>query len=424
MKWVLRLARLVVDAGLALGWLLRLWMLSCRRRGGSFGAFVSICTVAEARQKWGSDQAMLADDLPGFFDHVLRLHYDAPDDGETVLSDRVTAVELRPPLGRLRLANLVRAATLLVDVHRRFGLKLIHARDFYECGMAAWLASRCTGVPFCLSVEQDYDLSYRSAGRNAVPAYLGVRALSKAQERWLVRRAPMILAIRKHLAEYAQRQGAPPERVFVLHHGIDIGPFDALPDPAGFRRRMGLPPDAKIVNAVGRLSPERYCGDTIEIARLVAAERPEAVFLMAGGGPEQRRLEARIAAERLERHVRLLGFLPHRDVAELFLNSDVSLVTAGGLSLIEACAAGTPVVAYDLEWHGELIRDGETGRLVAARDTAAAARAVLDLFADPDACWRLGQAARRMVMERHTFERHQAARRALYRRLVSARARP
>ena len=418
MRWILRLARLGADALLAFASLLGLLMRSCRRSPGEVGAFVSCVTVDDMLAKYGGIEAMLRDDLPGFFSGVIRLHYDAPGDREVVLGPRVKAVEMHVPWDRLRLTHCVHVAARLAELHARHGLKMIHARNLYECGMAAWLASRCTGVPYCLSIHQDYDARYARAGRRAVPAYLGVRWLAKMQERWLIRRTPMVLAIRDNLGDYLRGCGARPDQIRMLPHGIDVKPFARPRDPRSFRRKLALPPACRVVNAVGRLGRERYCADTVDIAKQVAAEWPDVVFLMVGDGPERRPLAERIRTEGLGETVRLLGFLDHADVIAVLIHSDISLCTAGGFSLIEACAAGNAIVAYDVEWHREIVHDGETGRLVPAGDVAAAARAICDLLAHPRLAARLGRNARAESLSRHTLVAHDRTRRAHYEALL------
>ena len=419
MRRLLRLARVAVDVWLASAALIRLLALSRRTPRGRRAVFVShVAPVEIMRQTYGTVRPMLLDHIGDLFEHTVRIHYEAPAQRVYELSDRVTAIEMAVPLGRMRLWHLVRVAARIAELHRTYGVKLIHGRDLYECGLASWLASRCTGVPFCLSVHQDYDMTYRHTGRRGAPAYLGVRALAKAQERWLIRRTPMLLPIREHLKRYLLSQGAREDQIRVMPHGVDLVPLDQARDSGAFRREYGLPPESFIVAAVGRLSPERYVEDTIDIARQVLEERRDAVFLVVGAGPEEQRLARRVQDEGLGRSVRFLGSRPKADVARIFVHADVSLCTMGGYTLIEACAAGCPVVAYDIEWHGELIRDGETGRLVPARDVRAAARAILDLMGDPKTAARLGRAARDLARARHSLAAAERTRRAIYEELV------
>jgi glycosyltransferase involved in cell wall biosynthesis len=86
----------------------------------------------------------------------------------------------------------------------------------------------------------------------------------------------------------------------------------------------------------------------------------------------------------------------------------------GGFSLIEACAAASPVIAYDVEWHSELIRDGETGFLVAEHDVDRLTFVVSRLLDDPDLGVTLGMRAQELAVSRHGLAPTTAAKRNCY----------
>ena len=117
--------------------------------------------------------------------------------------------------------------------------------------------------------------------------------------------------------------------------------------------------------------------------------------------------------------VRLAGPQTRDVVAAVRQASTASLCLMGGFSLIEACAAGSPVIAYDVEWHHELVRNGQTGYLVAEHDVTAAARAVERLLTDPGLQQRLGAEARTLALARHDLTVATAVKRRCYVELMS-----
>ena len=137
---------------------------------------------------------------------------------------------------------------------------------------------------------------------------------------------------------------------------------------------------------------------------------PDARFVIAGEGELRPALERQIKEHRLEKHVLLAGFRP--DVLSLHKAFDIfvmSSITEGlGTSLLDAMAAARPIVATTTGGIPEVVVDGVTGFLVAPRDDAAMAAAIVKLLKDPELRQRMGQAglarAREAVQRRADAE--------------------
>ena len=93
----------------------------------------------------------------------------------------------------------------------------------------------------------------------------------------------------------------------------------------------------------------------------------------------------------------------------------------GGFSLIEACAAASPVVAYDVAWHRELIRDGETGYLVPEHDVDGVVNAINRLLDDRVTAVAMAARAKRLAVERHDLRETSSIKRNHYAELLSGR---
>lgn len=161
----------------------------------------------------------------------------------------------------------------------------------------------------------------------------------------------------------------------------------------------------RVVSFVGRLSKENYVYDILEIASRIIEKRQDVVFLMIGEGPERAGLRRACHTMGLNGSVRFLGFQPRERIPDFRMISEINLCLMAGFSLIEACASGRPVISYAVEWHDELVKNGETGYLLPEHDVEGAARAILDLLEDPDKAGEMGENARRLAFERHSLER-------------------
>lgn len=374
--------------------------------------------------------SLLADfDEGGFFDRVLIAFPLARTSCQEWVSPTVLVEDMgtdwMPFDGRwrwLRRAaspfHIVRTVFRMVGAVRRDGYQIVRATDPCFSGMFGWLTARLSGVPLCVSIHADFDKRHALSGASAGATVLGSRRLAKLIEGFVMRRAQLVLPIRESLTPYALKLGVKPERIRVIPHGTDLTAF-VTPSGVDVRARFGIPAADRIVSFAGRLLRENYIDDVLAIARAVAATERDVCVLMIGGGPDESRLRATVDADPVLRSVvRLEGFQPREVVAALRQASAASLCLMGGFSLIEACAAASPVIAYDVEWHRELVENGRTGFLVPEGDQVAAAEAVRSVLRDPGLASMLGRNARELALARHAIDRTVAIKRECYRELL------
>jgi glycosyltransferase involved in cell wall biosynthesis len=174
-----------------------------------------------------------------------------------------------------------------------------------------------------------------------------------------------------------------------------------------------------VIGAVARLSKEKGLRYLLEAFAVVAARHPEARLVLAGEGPERRRLERLAGRLGVAERVRLLGEVPHERVPQVLEGLDVfampSTYEGFGVAALEAAAMEVPVVASRIHGIPDVVMDGETGLLVPARDRRALAAALERLVSDPDLRRRLGRAGRAFVAEHYSWEENTAQMEALYR---------
>jgi glycosyltransferase involved in cell wall biosynthesis len=209
-----------------------------------------------------------------------------------------------------------------------------------------------------------------------------------------------------------------PARVSVIANGIDVDRFTAAtPLP------LGLPAGAVVVGYIGRLSPEKGLPELAEAWRRVADVASEAHLLVAGVGPLEGDLRARLAGA-----PRVHWFGLEHDVAALMKRCDVLAVPSYeegfGLVAAEAMAAGVPVVASRTGGLAEVVADPETGRLVPPRDAAALADALLDLVGDPESRRRMGAAGTERARRYYSLDRMLDRYEALFEAIAAGRQPP
>jgi glycosyltransferase involved in cell wall biosynthesis len=192
-----------------------------------------------------------------------------------------------------------------------------------------------------------------------------------------------------------------------IYNGVDVARFE-IADRAAVRRDvragLGLEPEAQVLLTVARLSPQKAFDVLLDAIPVVAAAHPQAVWVWAGEGEEHEVLSARIDAAGLGQRVLMLG--TRSDVVPLLLAADLFLLPsrAEGMpfALLEAMAAGVPVISTSLDPMRELIDDGVHGTLVPVEDSRALAAAMMAGLTDPGRMQRQARAARVRVAERHS----------------------
>lgn len=195
------------------------------------------------------------------------------------------------------------------------------------------------------------------------------------------------------------REGLDPRRVRVIRNGVDLARFSGAADTSATRAalRGGVGGDGPLVVVVANLIPYKGLEYFIEAWREVLRRMPDACAVVVGEGPARGELEERSAD--VARKLRFVG--SRDDVPAILAASDLvvqsSLYEGFPNAVLEAMAAGRPIVATDVGGTVEAVVQERTGLLVPPRDSAALAGAMLHLLTDRAVAQRFGQAGRERV---------------------------
>lgn len=184
---------------------------------------------------------------------------------------------------------------------------------------------------------------------------------------------------------------------------------------------LGLGPGTRFVGAVGRLWPQKRYKDLIWAAELLRWPHPDAHLVIVGEGPQRSRLEKYTRQIGIASHVHFLG--ARHDVPRLLPALDCFWLASGyegqSNALMEAMAAGLPVVVSDIPGNRDLVVDGESGLLVPPGNKSEFARRTRWLLDEPAWARRLGANARRRMADEFSNARMIERYAALYRQLAS-----
>jgi glycosyltransferase involved in cell wall biosynthesis len=221
----------------------------------------------------------------------------------------------------------------------------------------------------------------------------------RAMERGLAARTDRLIAVSDEVRDDLVALGvAAPEQFDVVALGFDLSPFQVAGDERALRRcrfraELGIPDGARVVTLVARLVAIKRVDRFLRVAARLA-DRDELRFVVVGDGDLHDRLRASDESARLGARVTWTGF--RRDIPDVCFGSDVVVLTSDNegtpVSLIEAQAAGTPVVTTRVGGVGSVVHDGVTGLVVDTADERGMAAAIGRLLDDPPLAARFGRA--------------------------------
>jgi len=271
----------------------------------------------------------------------------------------------------------------------------------------------------CVVATVHSDLRSDYASPHLVRLYLGL-------DRVTLSSVDAVICVSDGLRALLVARGYPAERLITVRSGIEWLEAAAQPPETAAAAEPARGPR---VGTVARLVPVKDVGLLLEVVALLRRTIPEIEAVVVGDGPERARLHAQAVALGLEGVVRFAGRLA--DVRPMLAEMDVYLVTSvfeGGVSMsvLEAMAAGVPVVTTAAGGVAEAVKDGDTG-FVVVRDrergalAAALAERAAALLTDAELRARMGAAGARRVHEQFLVERAAAATLRAYRRCLAAR---
>lgn len=239
-------------------------------------------------------------------------------------------------------------------------------------------------------------------------------------DRWQIARTARLIGNSQAVADFYRNIGVPDAKLAVIPNGIEVPP-PGCADRDERLREFDIPPGSRVMGYVGRLARQKRVHDLVWAMQLLKQMTDRVYFLVVGDGPERKNVL------RLARHFgcdNLVRFAGHRDDAtslmELFsvfwLASDFEGMSN---SIMEAMAAGIPVVATDIPPNRELIVDGQTGHLVKVGDSVGIAQFTDRLLADPDRLKQFGEAGRERMRREFSVEKMVAAHVQLYRDVLN-----
>lgn len=243
-------------------------------------------------------------------------------------------------------------------------------------------------------------------------------------ERYAARYTQAIVTVADAMIEQSVAAGiCRREKMLTVYSGMDIAPFTPTSEArAAARRQWGVGDDQIVVGTVARLFRRKGYEQLIPVMAVAAQRDRRLHFVWIGDGAQRGQYEAELARLGLTARTTLVGLIPPAEVPRVLAGCDILAHTSQweGLprAVVQALLMRVPAVAFNIDGTPEVVRDGQTGRLVALNDLDGFAAALCELAADADTRRRMGQAGREHCLERFDWRQMVDQLEALYLRLV------
>jgi glycosyltransferase involved in cell wall biosynthesis len=220
-----------------------------------------------------------------------------------------------------------------------------------------------------------------------------------------------------------EEEGIRSNKLITIQNGINVERFSMSLSPEAernLRQALGVEPDSLIILTVARLHPQKGHNYLVEAIPRILRDFPQARFLFVGEGGLRDELTRQVKKADLGEYVHFLGV--RQDVPQLLAISDLFVLSSlwEGLpnSVLEAMAAGVPVIATNVDGTPEIINDGDVGILIPPADPSALAQAICRLLKDKPLRVSIAKAARERVERKFSRDANTTAFIDLYQRLL------
>lgn len=294
----------------------------------------------------------------------------------------------------------------LVKLIKKERIGLVHTH-LIHAHIIGRIAAKLAGVPIIISTEHNL----YNRGRK----YLLLNLIDRITTRFTDRMVAISEAVKDSIVESGRIRAS---RVSVIYNGIDTNEFKRISI-----KREGFPinPAPSVVGMVARLDSQKGHRYFLEAASQVVKDIPGVKFLVVGDGPLKEKLRTQTTKLGLSKDVIFTG--PARDIPQILDTLDLFVLPSlwEGLPsvILEAMAAGKPVVATAVGGIPEIVKDGQMSLLVPPRDPDALAQAIIKLLQNKELAQRMGQAGRRWVKDHFTIDKTVAQTEEIYDSLIT-----
>lgn len=306
--------------------------------------------------------------------------------------------------------DLVREISPWQDLKAFFALKkyfqekkfdVVHTHSS-KAGIIGRYAARAAKVPVVVhTVHGQAFHPYQSKWKNRLFILLEKLAAAKCDKIFAVAQAMIDQCVAAEVA--------PADKYAVVYSGMETGAFDSAVRDRDLRASLGIPENVKVIATVARLFHQKGYEFVLPAAEKLLKTHPDTHFLFIGDGPMYDSLMASLSEKGIAGNFHFAGLIPPDQVCRYLAQADMlwhlSLHEGLPRAVVQALATGIPAIGFALDGTPEVIIDGVSGFLTAPEDIDRVAAASAELLDDPQKAAAMGQAGKKMVLEKFDWRK-------------------
>jgi len=371
----------------------------------------------------GLEYSVTCRDLEGFFEHVWTVHPFATIVTTKSWTSRTGQPELHTlspehtfiegKVGRFFMLRGLSPLNFIIGqigifislmrLIRKERISVVRVGDPLYLGLFGWALSRLCKIPLVVRVGGNHDKAYEITGQPIQPRFFFTRKIEKIVERFVFKRADLVACVNEDNLDFALLNGARVEFSTIFRYGNLINklhftePLDR-PDGRALMDQLGVEPHQFLLY-IGRLERVKLPGDVVRVLAEVRKCGHDVKAIMVGDGQLRAMLEELALELEVEDQVVFCGNKDQAWLAKMIPLAATIVSPITGRSLSEAALGAAPIVAYDVDWQGELIQTGITGELVPDRAWKKMADAVEHFLIDSDYAQAMGNSVRQRALK-------------------------
>ena len=300
--------------------------------------------------------------------------------------------------------SLISVLRLVFDSNRKYKFSVVRAEDALINGFIAWVISLLTRTPLIIGIWANFDAIRRDTKKPIMPRIFKSSRLEKRWEKFILSRAQVVLV------------GNLDNRKFVMDKGVHFSKIEVLPVVFNLNEHHLIEPtlrfpidndlqllgieDKDLIICISRLEPVKLVDHVLRAIPYIRTYERDFRVLILGEGSQLDELIELCRELSVTEKVVFCGNRSQNWISRLLAHGDIVVSPLTGRALAEAAMGGAAIVAYDMEWQGELIQTNVTGELVPHHDFVALADSISHYLSDLPYKKRMGAAARKEILKK------------------------
>jgi len=296
-----------------------------------------------------------------------------------------------PTNSKFKILYFIQSFFLACRIAKKDKIDLIFTQDPFETGLAGWIVSKIKKVPLQIQVHTDFLSSFfeQESFFNKIRVILA---------NFLIPRAHSLRVVSERIKKsIITNYKLPITKIFVLPIFVDLKKIQDMPVNTDLRKKY--PQFGFIILMASRFSKEKNIYLAIDAIKEVNKKYPKASLIIVGNGPEEDKLRSQVMSHKLQDNIKFESWTDN--IISYYKTADLFLLTSNyegyGMSVIEAMAAGCPVVMTDVGCAGEVVKDRHNGIVIPVGDKEKLIDSIIKLIEDGERRKRLGKYASESV---------------------------